>query len=398
MNNIFKDFKLLSILNKNFKLAVKSQNNFLTCPKIQNTSCKNCITYCQKLHHGSATYITKQNPSRSFTLNFDDVKVLDEGAFVQVMKLNNGRWWLVDICSDDKDPYRFGFNGQMKVNEMSGVGNYLDFKFRGYDSRTARFNSVDPLFGDYPWNSTYAFAENRVIDGIDLEGKEYSSSVTTQYFQSKGTKFTLLNTKSVSMPLPFRWSKEAVINGKLYYANSSITTMGRDNSPTRGSGDFTGVTSLNENNIAKLMAYGMNVIANDYNSNIDKAFKAESGTNAALDYKYKAYELLNIPKDNLLEINDVLYNANEAGNYLWGMLHEYAGEASDFKGGWFNPALAADYKTIVSQGRMDEGHEQRAIKVGQKQGDKYSDDKEFNKTVKENLGNNAKNKFTGDTK
>ena len=35
--------------------------------------------------------------------------------------------------------------------------------------------SVDPLFRSYPWNSTYAFAENRVIDGIDLEGLEYAT-------------------------------------------------------------------------------------------------------------------------------------------------------------------------------------------------------------------------------
>jgi hypothetical protein len=33
--------------------------------------------------------------------------------------------------------------------------------------------SVDPLAPEYPWNSTYAFAENRVIDGIDLEGAEF---------------------------------------------------------------------------------------------------------------------------------------------------------------------------------------------------------------------------------
>jgi hypothetical protein len=42
-----------------------------------------------------------------------------------------------------------------------------------YDSRIGRFLSVDPLEKHYPWNSTYAFAMNRVIDGIDLEGLEY---------------------------------------------------------------------------------------------------------------------------------------------------------------------------------------------------------------------------------
>ena len=33
--------------------------------------------------------------------------------------------------------------------------------------------SSDPLFKSYPWNSTYAISENRLIDGIDLEGGEF---------------------------------------------------------------------------------------------------------------------------------------------------------------------------------------------------------------------------------
>lgn len=76
------------------------------------------------------------------------------------------------ICTRPRDNYRFGFNGQEKDNEIKGVGNSLDFKFRGYDSRLGRFISRDPLAMDYPWNSTYAFAENDVIRAIDLEGLE----------------------------------------------------------------------------------------------------------------------------------------------------------------------------------------------------------------------------------
>lgn len=104
------------------------------------------------------------------------------------------------ICSMDEDfgdDYRFGFNGQEKDNEVKGVGNSLDFAFRIYDSRLGKFLSVDPLSKEYPWNSTYAFAENRVIDGKDLEGKEWKS-VTTE----NGTKLTctivLVNMSSLS--------------------------------------------------------------------------------------------------------------------------------------------------------------------------------------------------------
>lgn len=79
--------------------------------------------------------------------------------------------------SSDQD-YKFGFNTQEKDDEIAGAGNHIDFKFRGYDPRTGRFWSVDPLYASYPWNSTYAFAENDVIRSIDLEGKERWISTT----------------------------------------------------------------------------------------------------------------------------------------------------------------------------------------------------------------------------
>jgi hypothetical protein len=41
-----------------------------------------------------------------------------------------------------------------------------------HDPRVGRFFAVDPLAGKYPWNSPYAFSENRVIDGFELEGLE----------------------------------------------------------------------------------------------------------------------------------------------------------------------------------------------------------------------------------
>jgi len=76
--------------------------------------------------------------------------------------------------------YTFGFNGQEKDNEVKGVGNSLAFKYRIHDPRLGRFLSVDPLEKSYPWNSTYAFAENRPIDGRDLEGLEWDKATDDQ--------------------------------------------------------------------------------------------------------------------------------------------------------------------------------------------------------------------------
>ncbi len=56
--------------------------------------------------------------------------------------------------------------------ELFGEGNSYFFKYRLEDSRTGRFNSVDPLTYKYPYNSPFAFSENRLIDGVELEGLE----------------------------------------------------------------------------------------------------------------------------------------------------------------------------------------------------------------------------------
>jgi RHS repeat-associated protein len=69
--------------------------------------------------------------------------------------------------------YRYGFQGQERMDEVKGAGNSWDYKYRMHDPRLGRFFAVDPLFKDYAYNSTYAFSENRVIDGVELEGLEY---------------------------------------------------------------------------------------------------------------------------------------------------------------------------------------------------------------------------------
>lgn len=60
------------------------------------------------------------------------------------------------------------------------------FKFRTYDPVLGRFLQIDPISGTYPHNSTYAFAENNVSSGTDLEGLELS-------FNLKGNLATAQN-------------------------------------------------------------------------------------------------------------------------------------------------------------------------------------------------------------
>jgi RHS repeat-associated protein len=68
--------------------------------------------------------------------------------------------------------YRYGFQGQEKDDELKGEGNSMNYTFRMHDPRVGRFFAVDPLEPNYPWNSPYAFSENRVMDMVELEGLE----------------------------------------------------------------------------------------------------------------------------------------------------------------------------------------------------------------------------------
>jgi len=70
---------------------------------------------------------------------------------------------------------RFKFTGQeLNYKEFSdGSGlDWYDFRYRRMDPQIGRFLQVDPLGSKFPYNSPYAYAEDKVTVGIDLEGLE----------------------------------------------------------------------------------------------------------------------------------------------------------------------------------------------------------------------------------
>lgn len=69
---------------------------------------------------------------------------------------------------------RYRFQGQEEQRELD-LGWYA-YKYRMHDPAIGRFSSVDPLAEDYMHNSTYAFSENRLINGVELEGLEWRLS------------------------------------------------------------------------------------------------------------------------------------------------------------------------------------------------------------------------------
>ena len=69
--------------------------------------------------------------------------------------------------------YRYGFNGMEKDDKGEFGATVYNYGFRIYNPNIAKFLSVDPLSKEYPMLSSYQFATNRPIDGIDLDGLEY---------------------------------------------------------------------------------------------------------------------------------------------------------------------------------------------------------------------------------
>lgn len=81
----------------------------------------------------------------------------------------------LDGRTESAETYRFGFQGQEKDDEIKGAGNSVNYTFRMHDPRLGRFFSRDPLANSFPWNSPYAFSENKVINATELEGREMDS-------------------------------------------------------------------------------------------------------------------------------------------------------------------------------------------------------------------------------
>ena len=79
-----------------------------------------------------------------------------------------------------------GFQDQMLDDEL-GL-NWNTFKYRNYDPSLARFHNIDPLAEDYNYQSPYNFSENRVIDGVELEGLEYVSASDARIEVTSGAK------------------------------------------------------------------------------------------------------------------------------------------------------------------------------------------------------------------
>ena len=66
--------------------------------------------------------------------------------------------------------YRYSFNSMEKDDEVKGGGNHIDFGARAYDSRLAKFLSLDRFTSKFIDMSPYSYSSNSPIFSMDING------------------------------------------------------------------------------------------------------------------------------------------------------------------------------------------------------------------------------------
>ena len=95
------------------------------------------------------------------------------------------------VCNEEN--YRYGLNGQMKVNEFAGVGNHNTALFWEYDTRTGRRWNQDPVMKD--WESPYlCFSGNPILinDKNGDDGKTAAVIATATQEAAGGAAATVI--------------------------------------------------------------------------------------------------------------------------------------------------------------------------------------------------------------
>ncbi|MDR1583588.1 MAG: zinc-dependent metalloprotease, partial [Prevotellaceae bacterium] len=200
---------------------------------------------------------------------------------------------------------------------------------------------------------------------VEINANLYKTFITTyteayRHYQSNADK------ESEKLLNKFLYIK---INDKVYKTNSVATIFGRDNAKAY-IGRFQNVFEIDDF-LEFIIAHSDYVFYDVYmNSSKEECVLRESvGFNKLLDYKWELYRILKdyggIQVNDLVSIDGVVYNANEIGNYVWGMVLTYHGIM-------LKPNWLAEKGT---KNRNDEFWEQRAIMNGKNKADNMHIDK-----------------------
>ncbi len=109
------------------------------------------------------------------------------------------------VCDEVGDKYRFGFNGQEKVNEISGMGNHNTAEFWEYDTRLGRRWNVGPKSNRSISNyATFANNPNLFVDPLGDTVWIY------KYFHKPSHGYNYLQTHKVEYRDKWLFSEDGV--------------------------------------------------------------------------------------------------------------------------------------------------------------------------------------------
>jgi len=132
------------------------------------------------------------------------------------------------------------YQGQ-EFTEDLGLNTH-EWKYRVSDPAIGRFWQIDPLAEDYTYNSTYAFQENKLGIGIELEGAEvleWASSVVTKavdYVEQNYPDNSTAQRYVGAMRTGLGMTPQGMIEGYVESASGSVQKM--------QDGDVTGLVEL----------------------------------------------------------------------------------------------------------------------------------------------------------
>jgi RHS repeat-associated protein len=152
-------------------------------------------------------------------------------AYVDDMTIVHEKTNLVPQVTQQTDYYPFGVSFNTYVKEAITPNRYLyqgqehqddlgfeeyQYKYRLHDPTIGRFMGVDPLAEKYMYNSSYAFSENIVINGIELEGAEKLTTID---------KFSYSDNYAMNAITVVDNSAINLLNGGIGIWNSGVSTF-----------------------------------------------------------------------------------------------------------------------------------------------------------------------------
>jgi len=134
---------------------------------------------------GGVASILEENHYYPFGLKHKKYGAVDKDWFI----VDNDTLYAIGIDvvpPQGRKSYQYKYQGQERQDEL-GL-NWDSFKWRNYDFAIGRFMSIDPLAEKYAYQSPYNFAENRVVDGNELEGLEWVDANGNKVYDPKANE------------------------------------------------------------------------------------------------------------------------------------------------------------------------------------------------------------------